>query len=137
MTEITSAAATSIHSSVLERALEHRFLGDLSAHLWCSGIHDFAISRSEVDHYGYDVIVEVDRIIRHLQLKSKASTSATARTSVSLKLAEKPSGCVIWMVYDPQTLQLGPYLWFGGLPGDALPTLGDKVTRHSAGMPRA
>ena len=40
-------------------------------------------------------------------------------------------GCVVWMRYDPATLALGPFLWFGGKPHELLPSLGDKVARHT------
>jgi hypothetical protein len=126
-----SASPASLYSTVLERTLEHRFLADLSAFLWCRGIYDFAVSKSEVDQYGYDLIVEVGAVIRHVQLKSKARASATARTSANLRLAAKPSGCIVWMVYDPATLLFDHFLWFGGLPGMAMPPLGDKATRHT------
>ena len=53
--------------------------------------------------------------------------------TLSTRLAEKRSGCVVWMVYDPATLVLGPFLWFGGAAGEALPELGTKVARHTKG----
>jgi hypothetical protein len=28
-------------------------------------------------------------------------------------------------------LSLGPFLWFGGDPGDQMPPLGEKVARHT------
>lgn len=127
------AGAASLYSTVLERTLEHRFLADLTSELWCAGIFDFAVSRSEVDQYGYDLIVEVGPIVRHIQLKSKAMTSKTARTSANLRLARKASGCIVWMVYDPATLRIVQFLWFGGRPGECLPALGNKVTRHTKG----
>jgi hypothetical protein len=52
---------------------------------------------------------------------------------VSLSLAGKPSGCVIWMIHDSTTLELGPFLWFGGAPGEPMPDSGRKVARHTRG----
>lgn len=53
--------------------------------------------------------------------------------TVSLKLAEKPSGCVIWIVVTPG-LDLQSFLWFGGLPGEPLPDIaGLKIARHTKG----
>jgi hypothetical protein len=40
---------------------------------------------------------------------------------------------VIWTFFDRDTLELGPFLWFGGAPGQPLPPLGDKVGRHTRG----
>lgn len=128
-----AASATSRYSSVLERTLEHRFLADLCSALWCQGIHDFAVSKSEVDQYGYDVVIEVGPVVRHIQLKTKAILSKTARTSASTRLARKQSGCVVWIVYRPSDLAIDHFLWFGGLPGEPMPALGDKKTKHTKG----
>lgn len=35
--------------------------------------------------------------------------------------------------YNPQTLEIGPFLWFGGAPGEPLPDLGSKPGRHTKG----
>ncbi len=96
-------------------------------------MYDFAVSKSEVDQYGYDLIVEVGSVIRQIQLKSKARASATARTSANLRLLAKPSGCIVWMVYDPSNLLFDHSLWFGSEPGAPMPPLGDKATRHTKG----
>lgn len=52
---------------------------------------------------------------------------------VSTRLLAKPSGCVIWLDVDRETLELERYFWFGGAPGSGLPDLGSKVSRHSKG----
>jgi hypothetical protein len=46
-------------------------------------------------------------------------------------LEKKPDGCVIWIVFDPDTLKLGPFLWLGAPAGQPLPPLGDRVARHA------
>ena len=38
---------------------------------------------------------------------------------------------MIWLEFDPDTLAIKKYLWFGGGPRSALPVLGSKVSRHS------
>ena len=51
-----------------------------------------------------------------------------------MKLAHKPSGCVIWVYFDDTTLALGPFLYFGAEPGKPLPSIEEaKVARHSKG----
>jgi hypothetical protein len=53
---------------------------------------------------------------------------------LSLHLAKKPSGCVIWLWFNPLTLELGPFLWFGNAPGLQLPEIaGFKVAKHTKG----
>ena len=121
----------SSHSTVIEKTLEHRFLADLCSYLWTRGVHDFAVSQSEVDHYGYDVIVEVGDVVRHIQLKLAHLHAKRSRVSVNMRLSRKPSGCVVWMFYQPENLMIDHYRWFGGLPGEPLPYLGERVTRHT------
>ena len=48
-----------------------------------------------------------------------------------MNLADKPSGCVVWILFDARTLELGPYLWFGGAPRERLPELGLRRGHHS------
>ncbi len=49
-------------------------------------------------------------------------------------MAAKPSGCVIWVYFDEETLEMGPFLFFGGAAGEPLPSLeGMRVARHSKG----
>jgi hypothetical protein len=120
-------------SSLRARILEHIFIGELGQALWCAGIRDFEILRSEVDASGHDLVIECNGIMRHVQLKSSFAHSSTRSVDISLKLAKKPSGCVIWLEFDEQTLKLGPYRWFGAAPHQPLPSLGDKISRHTRG----
>ncbi len=47
---------------------------------------------------------------------------------------EKPSGCVAWLVFDPDTLALGPFFWYGGEPGERLPDISSlPVATHTKG----
>ena len=49
-------------------------------------------------------------------------------------LVEKPSGCVVWVYFDPNSLELGPFLYFGGEPGRKLPDIDSRKTaKHSKG----
>jgi hypothetical protein len=99
--------------------------------LWQRGSRDVEVLRAEVDRGGYDLVLECNRVLRHVQFKSSHSRAKTSEVSVNLNLAGKPSGCVIWVLFNPGTLALGPFLWFGGAPGQPLPPLGDQVARHS------
>lgn len=121
------------HSSTLEKALEYKLLGELLAELLRRGILDAEVFRPDVDQAGWDVGLEVQAITRHTQLKSRVRGGKRDRLSLNVKLARKPSGCVIWFDYDPLTLALGPFRWFGNPPGQPLPALGNKVARHTKG----
>lgn len=120
-------------SSTLEKLLEHRFLAGLATQLWCRGTHEFDILHSEVDAFGHDLVIECQGIIRHIQLKAMVRKGKRRDVGVSVALGQRPSGCVIWMLYDPETLELGPFLWLGEAPGEPLPSPGEKVGRHTKG----
>jgi len=121
-------------SSYREKLLEHLFVSDLLRHLWREGVVDAEFLAPEVDDGGYDLVIDCNSLIRHIQLKSSFVGSKTSRQKVHLRLAEKPSGCVVWMMFDPITLDLGPFLWFGGVPGAPLPDISElPVAKHTKG----
>ena len=119
------------HSSVLEKLLEHLFVGDLLRCLWRRGIRDMEVLRAEVDRGGYDLVLEANGFVRYVQLKASHSGGKAREVKINLNLARKPGGCVIWMRFDPKTLALGPFSWFGGQPGEGLPSLGEKIGLHT------
>lgn len=131
MSEVIDAHFLS--STLRERIVEHVFVGDVLRRLWQLGVTDVEVLRSEFDAGGYDLVMSRGRVIRHIQFKSMMVDGKAARTSVSLNLASKPSGCVIWLVVTPM-LELDSYLWFGGAPGEPLPDLsGMRVAKHTKG----
>jgi len=122
----------SINSRVRENTLAHIFIGDCLRHLWSKDHRDSEILRAEVDACGYDLVMEVAGILRHVQLKAAYNGAKTRRQTINGKLAEKPSGCVIWMGFDKDTMELGPFYWFGGKPGKPLPGIaGFKPAKHT------
>jgi hypothetical protein len=125
------ASAHSSDSSLREQALGHLFLGQLLTFMWCNGERDIEVLKSEVDRGGYDVVLESNRIIRHVQLKSSFRGSKVREVDISTKLLHKPGGCILWLEFSPETLAIERYYWFGGKAGTALPDLGSRVSRHS------
>ncbi len=121
-------------SSFREAVLEHLFVGELLKVLWQRGVVDAEILRPQVDNAGYDLAVEANSVLRHVQLKTSFREAKTSRQKVHRQLAKKESGCVIWVEFDQRDLSLGPYRWFGAAPGCRLPDLsGFKVARHTKG----
>lgn len=116
-----------------EKVIEHIFLAELSRSLLLDLRMPFEVLRSEFDAFGYDVVIEANGLMRHIQLKATIAAGTRAHVDVQLALAEKPGGCVVWIFVDPQTLSLGPYFWFGSEPGRPLPPLGDRAVRHTRG----
>lgn len=122
------------NSSYRERLLEHLFIGELLKLSWTSGDCALEISKPEVDRSGYDLIAEANGVIRHIQLKATFVGSSTASQKLHISLGGKPSGCVVLIHFDKETLVLGPYLYFGGTPGEPLPSLANhKVAKHTKG----
>jgi hypothetical protein len=113
--------------------LGHIFLGQLLAFMWRSGTRDIEVLKSEVDRGGYDVVLEANGVIRHVQLKSSFRGSKVRAVDVSTKLLRKPGGCVLWIEFDRESLSIERFYWFGGEAGTALPDLGLRVSRHAKG----
>jgi hypothetical protein len=109
------------NSTLRERIVEHVFVGEALRTLWRHGVVDVEVLRSEFDAHGYDLVMARGRIVRHIQFKTGA-TSTPGDVSISLALARKPSGCVLW-IHVSDELNLGPFFWFGGAPLDPLPPL--------------
>jgi hypothetical protein len=119
-------------SSLREKIIEHVFVGEVLKALWRRGIRNIEVLKPEVDAGGYDLVMDLQGITRHIQLKSSYTGASTKKQKVSLALAAKPSGCVVWIRFDPDTLKLGPFLWFGGKPGEPLPDISSfPVAKHT------
>lgn len=124
----------SYQSVYRERMLEHLLLGDLLRHSWLHHGASLEVSQPAVDRSGYDVLLEANGVTRHVQLKTSAQGAKTARQAVHLALADKPSGCIVWVMFDPRSLALGPFRFFGGRPNEPLPSLQHfNVARHTRG----
>jgi hypothetical protein len=72
-----------------------------------------------------------DRQLHRFAAAPVVAVSFSLPMTVSLSLAKKRGACVIWIIFDAETMKLGPYLWFGGGVGEPLPALGDRVARHT------
>ncbi|MDI3812011.1 hypothetical protein QK414_29225 [Pseudomonas aeruginosa] len=120
------------HSSYREKLVEHLFVSELLKESWRLDRCDLEVAKPEVDNAGYDLILEAHGVIRHVQLKASFIGSSTSKQNLHVRLGNKPSGCVVWIYFDEQTLALGPFLYFGGEPGKPLPSLeAAKVAKHT------
>lgn len=121
-----------LKSSFREKLIEHLFIGELLKHSWLEGGCSLEFAKPEVDNQGYDLIAEQNGIIRHIQLKASHLKARTAKQNVHIALSSKPSGCVIWVYFNEQSMELGPFLFFGGSAGSPLPNLdGFKIAKHT------
>lgn len=118
-------------STYREKLIEHLFVGELLKYSWSSRHCALAIAKPEVDNGGYDIVAEEGSVVRHIQLKTAHRDAAAKSQKVHRALGEKPAGCVIWIQFDEATLELGPYLFFGGGPRQQLSLEGFKVAKHT------
>ncbi len=119
------------HSTLREKIAEHLFIGELLRRLWQLGVFEAEVLRSEFDAGGYDLVLSCREIVRHIQFKTIIAGGKAQSVKLSLRLAEKPSGCAVWMVLSDE-LQIRSFLWFGGEPGQPLPDISvAKVARHT------
>lgn len=118
-------------SSLREKILEHQFIATLLQALWCSGMRQVELLRAEVDSGGYDLLLDCNGIQRYIQLKSSHADARTNRVNVNCALQAKANGCVIWLIFDAQTMEITKYLWFGNRPGEQCPPLGQVIGRHT------
>lgn len=124
----------SLRSSYREMLLEHLFSGEIMRHFWLRETLRLEVLKPQVDDGGYDLLLDGNGIVRHVQLKATFRGSTVRRFNVSTALARKPSGCVIVLLFERRNLDLGPFLWLGGRPGAALPDLSKyPITKHTKG----
>lgn len=118
-------------SVLRERIVEHVFVGEALRRLWVRGVTDVEVLRSEFDAGGYDLVMSRATVVRHIQFKTSLSEGKAPTIKASLKLQDKPSGCIVWILVTPG-LELKTYLWFGEAPGQPLPNIMSmKVAKHN------
>ena len=129
-----SSSDHSLLSSYREALLEHLFAGEVMRHVWLSGVKRLEVLKPQVDNGGYDLVLETDSVVRHVQLKATFKGSKVRRFTVNAGLAAKPSGCIVCLLFDDKTLNLGPFYWFGGAPNERLPDLTTfPIAKHTKG----
>ncbi len=120
-----------LQSTLRERIVEHVFVGDALRRLWQRRVTNVEVLRSEFDAGGYDLVMSQRTTVRHIQFKTAVVGSEGSAIKANLKLGEKPSGCILWILVTTE-LDLQSYLWFGGSPGQPLPNItGMKVAKHA------
>ncbi len=106
------------NSRFFENLLEHRFLHDLSSRLVTQHPPRLLnVLKAEVDQFGFDLVLSVGGITRHVQMKTRSGNPAPNPYEISESLWALQSACVIWMRYDQASLEpIGYYLMGPGLP---------------------
>ena len=139
-TELEINPKNSVHSSLRESIIEHLFVGGILKALWLENTTRVEVLKPQVDNAGYDLVIECSRspennhsIIRYIQLKTSHVGAKRSSVDVSMNLVHKPNWCVIWIFFNPDTLDLGPFLWFPRL-GQPPPNMDQlQTTKHTRG----
>jgi hypothetical protein len=102
------------NSHFFENLLEHRFLYDLCRTLVLRTPAELAnIMRSEVDAFGFDLVVAVGQRTVHIQMKTRSGSPEPTPYKISEALWRLPNAVAIWMLYDPSTLEPISYYVLG------------------------
>ncbi len=126
-----------LKSSFYEQLVEHVFISEVLQEVWFRFRKTVEVLRSEVDASGYDVVLECNGKLRHVQLKTSGIRAKTASQKVNVALTTKPSGCVVWVLrhegQQHHRMRL-TYLFFGADAGQPLQLRDDfKVGKHTKG----
>jgi hypothetical protein len=90
----------------VENIMEHVFLSELLQHSWFIRHHRVEVIRPDVDAGGYDLVLEANGRVRHLQLKSRwQEGAARVGTTINSRLRDHPDPCVVSISWraDPDT----------------------------------
>lgn len=101
--------------------------------LWQLGVTNVEVLRAEFDASGYDLVMCCGDVMRHMQFKASLVDGKRAEVAVNERLAQAPSGCVVWLSVTDD-LDIREYRWFGAKPGHRLPALANyRLGRHTRG----
>ena len=70
---MTNHVGHSARPSHREALFEHLFAGEVMKHLWQRGDWRLEVFKPQVDDGGYNLVLEANAIVRHVQLKSSIS----------------------------------------------------------------
>jgi hypothetical protein len=137
MKTIQDKSARYLKSNFYEQLVEHAFISELLQETWFRYGQTVEVLRSEIDSSGYDLLLECNGVIRHVELKTSGTEARRSFQNINMALAEKPSGCVIWLMRkeDESKNRVNlKYLYFGDVPGKPLPSLETfKIAKHTKG----
>jgi hypothetical protein len=93
----------------VENIMEHAFLSEVLQHCWFIRHHRVEVIRPDVDAGGYDLVLEANGRVRHVQLKSYSAGGAKgAPKMINPRLRDHPDPCVVRISWkpDPETCRV-------------------------------
>ncbi len=96
-------------SRYVENIMEHAFLSEVLQHCWFVLHHRVEVIRPDVDAGGYDLVLEANERVRHVQLKSHSAGGAKgAPKLINSRLRDHPDPCVVRISWkaDPSTCRV-------------------------------
>ena len=122
-----------VRSRTIEKALEYRFLADLTAELLRRDIL-FDVMRSDVDEHGYDLVIEANGVTRHIQLKGRAVEGTAKRVTCNVALCQRGSGCIVLLDHKDRSQQIHKIRFFGSVPNQKMTDISTfKTAKHQKG----
>lgn len=122
-------------SNYYEELVEHVFISEILQEAWFRFNKSVEVLHSEIDDSGYDLVLECNGVLRHVQLKISIAGGSRSNVNINMGLMGKPSGCIVWITrnYDEDKKRIElEYLFFGNDPGYPLPDISDlKVSKHT------
>ena len=118
-------------SAYVESIQKHVFLSSLLCRMWQRGLPPVEVLYCEDGSHGYDFVLACCEVVRHVELKSSTGKN---HVKVHLELMEKPSGCVLWIPFTPDSPDLREIRFWGDKPGRPLPSIDSfKIAKHVKG----
>jgi len=85
----------------VENVMEHALLSEILQHCWFIRRDRVEVIRPEVDAGGYDLVLEVNKRVRYVQLKSRWLGAVGPRVlKINSRLQDHPDPCVVWIFWQ-------------------------------------
>jgi hypothetical protein len=88
------------NSHYAENLFEHVFIAEVLQECAFVRKQRVEVLRAEVDESGYDLVLSLGKVTRHVQLKASARGGSTKSVMVNEALQEHIGGCVVWMLWS-------------------------------------
>lgn len=128
--------SVSTHSPFYEQLIEHLFISEVLQEMRFRYNQYPEVLKAEVDASGYDLVIECNKVIRHIQLKTGMWDASKQSVKLNMSLAEKLNGCAIWIEWklnEKNRIEL-IYRFFGNPPGQSMPDISaNDVGKHDKG----